>query len=553
MKRKILTLILVLATFFGVVAVSNLNTETEALKASETLYFTPNGNWKSETGGWYAAVFASSGWSNSKWVKLNKVEGATDLYSCIVPSDFTISIIQFQRMKAGTSTFDWGNKWDSATTNIQSNANYYVMTEGTWNGNNTGTWTVYKTPAEQAEENASALNTLKEKYYNSGNYTKDTNIFLTEDAINRLTQNNGFHQTSELKRTTYYTADALWMSKTTSTGATQYSYYGTAADGNLTSATVANPKEEPSNPKIAATKTHENWHNTAEDGMEGFYITLKDIVATKEQMWVKTGDVYESTDAEVIAWFKAFCAPCYLGFTEGTENFIDLVKVSIEEHKNSLVLKLYASGTNDGLILNSDGKSTTDEVFAKAVVYTVERMKKFTITSSISLNSSEIMYAYAWGSNLESDGWYKCTVNGKTCEFTAPFDIDNADLVRYLANTAEANTKTFDKTYVSARSNSVLEKGSITWTTISNRWTLVGKINGVGCWENDLPMVNDGGSEWTITIKLSKNDEIKVRKNKGWDESYGTNAYDNYVISSAGTYKITYEEGKTSITVTKIA
>lgn len=46
MKRKLLTLIILLATVFGIVAVSNINTKADAVDITKdtTLYFKPTGN-----------------------------------------------------------------------------------------------------------------------------------------------------------------------------------------------------------------------------------------------------------------------------------------------------------------------------------------------------------------------------------------------------------------------------------------------------------------------------------------------------------------------------
>ena len=207
---------------------------------------------------------------------------------------------------------------------------------------------------------ATAVNSLVTKYRHNGNYTKETDVYLTDLAVNELSMHGGFHQSSKLKRTTYYTPDALWMSQDEEGSGVKYSYYGTEGE-NLTYGVADTALVKP-NVSIAATKTHKDWHNVKEDGMEGFYVTLKDIVVTDDQVWTVSNGVYSTENVDVINWFKAFCAPCYLGFTTETDNYIDLTSASIEEVDDTLVLSLYASNAAETVLSGEKG------VFATAVV-----------------------------------------------------------------------------------------------------------------------------------------------------------------------------------------
>lgn len=211
-----------------------------------------------------------------------------------------------------------------------------------------------------ADGEATAVNSLVTKYRHNGNYTKETNVYLTDLAVNELSQHGGFHQSSKLKRTTYYTPDALWMSQDEEGPGVKYSYYGTEGE-NLTYGVADTALVKP-NVSIAATKTHKDWHNVKEDGMEGFYVTLKDIVVTDDQVWTVSNGVYSTENVDVINWFKAFCAPCYLGFTTETGNYIDLTSASIEEVDDTLVLSLYASNATETVLSGEKG------LFATAVV-----------------------------------------------------------------------------------------------------------------------------------------------------------------------------------------
>jgi hypothetical protein len=181
------------------------------------------------------------------------------------------------------------------------------------------------------------LNTLTASYYNEGVYTKATVINLTEDAMNELATkytNKGFHASvTELSRTTYYNGGALWMSREDG----KYSYYGTSGT-DMTNGVVA-AVGETSDRVVVKGKT-----------MEEYYITLADIVATSAHAWTYANGVYTTTSEEVLKWFKAFTAPCYLGFDDVTANYITFTSATIQETANGLVLQLHASANKGALV-----------------------------------------------------------------------------------------------------------------------------------------------------------------------------------------------------------
>ena len=200
-----------------------------------------------------------------------------------------------------------------------------------------------------------SLNALLSHYVdNTYTYTKQTEIYLNEKATEELLEYGGFHaKASTLKRTTYYRGEELWMSR----GNGSYSYYGTA-EGNtgVTNASTNQPLVTPENAKVVLSGEGKN-------SMREYYVGLEDIVADLSQDWTLEDGVYTSTSSELIELFKAFTAPCYLGFTTSeTTNYITLNKVSINLDENyNLSLKLYATGDTGKL-------TTNDGVFSEAKI-----------------------------------------------------------------------------------------------------------------------------------------------------------------------------------------
>jgi len=185
------------------------------------------------------------------------------------------------------------------------------------------------------------LNTLITPYYNDGAYTRKTDINFNADALEDIATH--FHGSVVLERTTYFTPEALWMTRGTEDS--RLSYYGTSGE-NMTSGTAAAAYELPTT-LGTVTKNHKDWDPNGKDenGMEGFYITLKDIMEKiSTAKWTYSNGVYSSK--ELTDEFLAFTAPCLLD----TQNYVQLAGVEIEGDTDGLHLRLLASETNSGAL-----------------------------------------------------------------------------------------------------------------------------------------------------------------------------------------------------------
>lgn len=222
----------------------------------------------------------------------------------------------------------------------------------------------------KANDIVTSLNELIKTYVHNGHYVKDTVINLNEEASIEL--DTIFHAKSMVfERKTYYKDDALWM--TNENG--KYSYYGTSED-NLTNGVVD---------MLCETKETIVFKG---QGMEEYYYTLKDVVANEEDNWQLIDNVYSSTSSKMIEIFKGFTAPCYLGFNEKTENYIDLTSVEIEETSKGLELRLLADSTNSSLL-----KEGSNNVFSKATItYNHEKGEEYTVTPANEYENGLLQY-----------------------------------------------------------------------------------------------------------------------------------------------------------------
>ena len=246
-----------------------------------------------------------------------------------------------------------------------------------------------------------SLNNLINQYVDeTATYVKNTKIHLNETSVNELLLNNGFHaDVSILERTTYYKGSELWMStKQNEDGQMVYSYYGTA-EGNtgVTSARTTEKLVTPADAKVVLSGEGKN-------SMQEYYVGLEDIVAKDYHNWELVNGVYTTTNPEVIEWFKAFTAPCYVGFTTNDmSNYITLDKATISLGSNfDLVLNLHASQDYGKFTSGSDIFSTATIEFDYDSVFTEEVLaNKFELDSPH--NAEVLIDFYATRAN---DGVY---------------------------------------------------------------------------------------------------------------------------------------------------
>lgn len=217
--------------------------------------------------------------------------------------------------------------------------------------------------AEEPEVNvAENFKNLIAEYKGNGNYIKDTQINVDATKIAGEIAAYFHAKVDTTKRTTYYSNDALWMSR----GNGEYSYYGTAYDGDatvgVTNGTAVAPYDTPE-------KTHVALKGEGKNSMEEYYVTLNDIYATAELGWTydeETG-VYTSTDAAVKDDFRNFVAPLWLS-TEKSVNYIVFEKVTAQEVDGNLVLRIWCKTTDASKLV--DGVTTEGDycVFAEATI-----------------------------------------------------------------------------------------------------------------------------------------------------------------------------------------
>lgn len=230
------------------------------------------------------------------------------------------------------------------------------------------------TKADASESTAyDSLRLLLEKYYSGGVYKKDTTIYIDPEKVGNELKSYFHAEVTSLERTTYYSVDALWMSRGNGT----YSYYGTSyqkdndRDG-ITNGTATAPYVTPNNPTPIS---------VGADGMEDYYVTLHDFLSGEHTSahsnnqtldlasgWEFNDDVYSTENPDVIDGFRLFTAPLWLGKTSDTENYISYTKATIQEVGSNLVMKLWTSAGDEGKLVDGVETDESNLVFSKAEI-----------------------------------------------------------------------------------------------------------------------------------------------------------------------------------------
>ena len=325
-------------------------------------------------------------------------------------------------------------------------------------------------------------------------YTKYTNIYLNEASRDELLANSGWHaDVDTLNRVTFYDGDALWMSREDG----KYSYYGTSYDeeghpNGVTNGTATEPLVKPSKVNVVLSGTGKN-------SMNEYYVGLEDIAALDVNKWSNDGKVYSSNDPEVLELFKAFVAPCYVGFSNETvKNFITLSEATISTNASGdLVLQLHAAG--------DEGKFTSgSDVFAQAVIKSPLANGKLvwdenTIKGSVVAHDFVKETYPADLSVVEVDGRNALQVKyqegffNNTGEFTTPG-------IQFIGNNVELSEKSVVTFYVRANDE---------WSVSNNHAGIYIFYDGVECGK-----ISTSGSLWNGTTASGERDRYLNNNNK---------------------------------------
>ena len=236
--------------------------------------------------------------------------------------------------------------------------------------------------ASTQSEEQDTYDSLKEvllSYYGDGTYKKDTTINIDSAKVGPELEGYFHARVTTLERSTYYTKDALWMSRGKEVAGVTYSYYGTSYDGDvangLTNATAEYPLVKPDSAAVSLSGANQN-------GMEEYYVTLDDFIQgshtsshtndetiiLNEGWSLDANGVYQNASEGVLDGFRLFTAPLWLGKTEENANYIDFVSATVEVVDSKLVMKLWVAGDTGKLVDGVETDATGNALFSKAVV-----------------------------------------------------------------------------------------------------------------------------------------------------------------------------------------
>lgn len=399
MKRKLLTLLVLIASVFGIFTIANSNSkEAEAavtLKGGEVLYFTTSNQWSADNPR-YATYFFGSG---EAWADMTLVEGK--MYQVTVPAGSWTGFI-FCRMNPSNKTNSWSTKWNqTGDLSFDGTNNHYTVKESTWDKGG-GSWSVYK-PAGEEVLPFETLAGIVSPFVNNGTYVRNTviNIDLSNEDVKKDLYYAFHAQSFETERTTYFYPDELWMTNANGVN----SGYGTNANKEMYHFSYDEKGMKVVDYTVADSK-----------GVEDWYVTLNDIVITEDQGWtVDANNVYTSKDETLLKQFLAFTAPCFLNFDDETEFFFSLDHVTINKTANNeLVMSLYVKADSEGFLNNDDLLLSTATITYTEEIYTLPGEFNGWSTTTPVFHVTNVDGLYAFEVELEAKSYgFKVIKNGQ--------------------------------------------------------------------------------------------------------------------------------------------
>lgn len=340
----------------------------------------------------------------------------------------------------GFNSSSWNGAWsteyvdivvdDLASHTINDGEDLKIVIAATENSLYIQKYTIFYEKAGE-NDNTPTLNSLQqiiEKYYNNGVYTKKTNINLSEYAIEDIQEY--FHGSVDLDRTTYYKGNALLMGDLDGGFANINSGYGTDASGNMTHFTWNQETQETEIDYTVNKGEHQNWKDKDIDGMEGFYVTLNDMLQEGYfDDWTENKYSVANTNDAYFNDFLAFVAPCLYSSIAST-NFVTINELIISEETHEtygdyLCFQITLDTTSKGVADNEELILAESRVYIGNVVFneneTTNELEPTTITRTIASLASENGWsnATAYRENIALDNIV--TINTSTSGNTAKY------------------------------------------------------------------------------------------------------------------------------------
>lgn len=189
-----------------------------------------------------------------------------------------------------------------------------------------------------------ALQDLINPHYNSGVYTRTTNILIDKKAI-EADYGKHFHRPENganvlLDRTTEFVGNYLYFVETKVA-------FGTSAEGKLVEFTWDG-----------------EYDNSAANGnaIEDAFVTLYDFMNLADG-WTLVDGKYVNTSAAAKDAAEAFTAP---GWISPDTNYTDYSQVVVYEDAGKLVIELYVDSTNSGIVTSPEVNGHC--LFSKAII-----------------------------------------------------------------------------------------------------------------------------------------------------------------------------------------
>lgn len=372
-----------------------------------------------------------------------------------------------------------------------------------------------------------AVNVVSE-YYNEGTYTKKSDIFLSYGAKEELAQY--FHGKVEPSRTTYYKDKALFMADSDGSYTNINSGYSTVTEANIEKVKACLPGQEVNlgnmthyrlvdqEPVYNYVVSHDKQGNLMTDGIEDFYVSLKDFIADGYFEEFEDGKyTVKGLEDQHLLDFLAFTAPCLTDYVL-TSNYLTAQGMTLEVghgfndfDEQYLSLRMYVSSVDKAKVTSPEGLLSEARIYKGNKVF-----KEGTLTKLFdkveTINLTDVTKTFQ-GNTGTYKGLYIDATNGKYGPNNASWAQFNTGTVIKL-NVAE-DAQVVVNTYTPGAATVEIENGVATITSTKDDYISSITINYVNYVKEDYTLTFGSEGNYSTSKYLNKEDGVKIRDNGG--------------------------------------
>lgn len=375
---------------------------------------------------------------------------------------------------------------------------------------------------------AQEASNIVSEYYNNGVHTKKSDIFLSYAAKEEMAQY--FHGTVEPSRTTYYQGNALFMADADGTYTNINSGYSTVTEANIEAVKadlvgqdvqlgyMTHYKLVDGSPVYNYVVSHDKQGNIMHDGIEDFYVSLKDF--TLEGYFNEFEDgryTVKGLEDQYLLDFLAYTAPC-LTDTILTTNYLTAEGMVLEIGygfnefaEQYLSLRMYVSSGDESKVTSEVGLLSEARIYKGNEVFEEGTLTKL-FDKVETINLTDVTTTFQ-GNTGTYKGLYIDATTGKYGPNNTQWAQFNEGTIIKL-NVAE-DAVVVANTYTAGIAEVVIENGVATITSKADDYISSITVNYVNYVKEDYTLTFGSDGNYSSSKYVNTVSGINFRDNGG--------------------------------------